>query len=370
MESAVLTTRDLLTEKIRARTAKVGIIGLGYVGLPLAMEFLKAGFAVTGIDVQASKVEELNGGRSYIQDVPTLTLRPYVDAGTFRATMDFSVIAELDTINICVPTPLRKTKDPDMSYIVSACRGDRHATSTRACWSSSNPPPIRAPRRKLVVADAGESPGLKVGKDFFLCFSPERVDPGNPKYQTSNIPKVVGGITPACTEMGAAVLRPGARDRRTGQLHAGGRDGEAARKHLPHDQHRPGERDGADVRPHGHQRLGSDRCRRHQALRLHAVLPGPRPGRPLHPDRPLLSFLEDQTGGHRSTIHRTGRLHQRPDAPLCRGQGAERAEQPSEASRRARAFTSSASPTNGISTMCANRPRSISFTCWRRVARR
>src|SRR5664279_4909886 len=112
-------TYEALKEKIKSRTARVGIVGLGYVGLPLAMEFAKAGFSVTGIDVQPSKVEELNAGRSYIQDVPTGRLRQFVDSGRFRATMDFSVIANLDTVNIAVPTPLRKTKDPDMSYILS-----------------------------------------------------------------------------------------------------------------------------------------------------------------------------------------------------------------------------------------------------------
>src|ERR1039458_3109251 len=120
MQSTLSTEQQILTGKLRSRTAKVGIVGLGYVGLPLAVEFAKAGFPVTGIDVQSSKVEELNAGRSYIQDVPTETLRPYVQSGTFRATMDFSVIAELDTVNIAVPTPLRKTKDPDMSYIMAA----------------------------------------------------------------------------------------------------------------------------------------------------------------------------------------------------------------------------------------------------------
>ena len=110
MTSTISTKQDILVEKIRTRTAKVGIVGLGYVGLPLAIEFARARFPVTGIDVQPSRVEELNAGRSYIQDVPTLTLRPFVDSGAFRATMDFSVIAELDTVNIAVPTPLRKKR--------------------------------------------------------------------------------------------------------------------------------------------------------------------------------------------------------------------------------------------------------------------
>src|ERR1017187_5579336 len=201
MESAVRTTQDLFTEKIRSRTAKVGIVGLGYVGLPLAIEFAKAGFSVTGIDIQPSKVDELNAGRSYIQDVPTETLRPYVDSGTFHATMDFSVIAQLDTVNIAVPTPLRKTKDPDMSYIMAATEEiARYAHPGMLVILESTTYPGTTQEVLLPIL---EKQGMKAGEDFFLCFSPERVDPGNLRYQTKNIPKVVGGITPACTEMGA-----------------------------------------------------------------------------------------------------------------------------------------------------------------------
>src|SRR5262249_31403255 len=122
MHNPTLTVADTLQEKIESRTARVGIIGLGYVGLPLAVEFANAGFTVTGIDVQESKVDRLNRGESYVQDVPTEALAPLVASGKFSATTDFSAVAELDTINIAVPTPLRKTKDPDMSFIVSACQ--------------------------------------------------------------------------------------------------------------------------------------------------------------------------------------------------------------------------------------------------------
>ena len=201
MQAILLTEQEVLTDKLRSRTAKVGIVGLGYVGLPLAMEFAKAGFPVTGIDVQPSKVEELNAGRSYIQDVPTGTLRPFVDSGRFRATMDFSVIADLDTVNIAVPTPLRKTKDPDMSYIMAAA-GEiaKYAHPGLLVILESTTYPGTTEEVLLPIL---EKSGMKVGVNFFLCFSPERVDPGNPQYQTKNIPKVVGGITPACTEMGA-----------------------------------------------------------------------------------------------------------------------------------------------------------------------
>ncbi len=190
-----------LEEKIKNRTARVGIIGLGYVGLPLAMEFAKAGFSVTGIDIQESKVSQLNRGESYVQDVPTDTLRKWVSGGKFRATSDFSVILDLDTINIAVPTPLRKTKDPDMSYIVSACQETaKYLGPGKLVILESTTYPGTTDELVLPMLEAS---GWKVGEDFFLCFSPERVDPGNPQYQTANIPKVVGGITPACTQLGA-----------------------------------------------------------------------------------------------------------------------------------------------------------------------
>jgi UDP-N-acetyl-D-glucosamine dehydrogenase len=191
---------DALREKIAARTARVGIVGLGYVGLPLAVEFAKAGFSVTGIDLVESKVERINAGDSYVQDVPSREIGELVAVGRIRATTDFSVIGELDTINICVPTPLRKTKDPDMSYIVSACQEIAkyfHPGMLAILESTTYPGTTEE-----VVLPVLASSGLEVGRQFFLCFSPERVDPGNPRFQTRNIPKVVGGVTAACTEMG------------------------------------------------------------------------------------------------------------------------------------------------------------------------
>ena len=190
-----------LKKRITNRTARVGVGGLGYVGLPLAVEFARAGFDVTGIDVQKSKVDIFNGGHSYIKDVKDSVFEPLVRSGKLRATTDFSVIRELDTVDICVPTPLRKTKDPDMSYVVSATDGIAeyiHAGLLVMLESTTYP----GTTDELLLPKLANT-GLEVGKDFFLCFSPERVDPGNPKFQTSNIPKVVGGITPACTEIGA-----------------------------------------------------------------------------------------------------------------------------------------------------------------------
>src|ERR1022692_281525 len=195
-----LATALLLAEKIRSRRARVGVVGLGYVGLPLAVEFAAAGFTVTGIDISEEKVRRVNAGESYVGDIPSATLASLVESGRLRATTDFSAVLDLDTINICVPTPLRKTKDPDMSFIVSSCAEivrSFHAGMLVILESTTYP----GTTEELVLPMLAKS-GLEVGRDFFLCFSPERVDPGNPKYQTANIPKVVGGCTPACTEMG------------------------------------------------------------------------------------------------------------------------------------------------------------------------
>src|SRR6266850_1115310 len=200
LQFATAATTEVLAEKIRTRGARVGIVGLGYVGLPLAVEFAKAGFTVTGIDLSPSKVAKVNAGESYIADIPQGVFAPLVKSGKITATTDFGVISQLDTVNICVPTPLRKTKDPDMSYIVSACQqiAKFFHEGMLVILESTTYPGTTAE----LVLPMLESADMKVGRDFFLCFSPERVDPGNPKYQTSNIPKVVGGSTPACTEVG------------------------------------------------------------------------------------------------------------------------------------------------------------------------
>ncbi len=189
-----------LENKIRSRRAQVGIVGLGYVGLPLAVELAGAGFHVTGIDVSEAKTQRVNLADSYVGDVPSEALAPLVESGNLRATTDFSVIRELDTINICVPTPLRKTKDPDMSYIQSACQEIAkyfHPGMLVILESTTYPGTTDE-----VLLPMLTQPGMEVGRDFFLCFSPERVDPGNPQFQTANIPKVVGGSTPVCTELG------------------------------------------------------------------------------------------------------------------------------------------------------------------------
>jgi UDP-N-acetyl-D-glucosamine dehydrogenase len=188
----------LLKEKLRSKEAKLGVIGLGYVGLPLSMEFARAGFHVTGIDTDARKVQMLSDGVSYIQDVPSEWVREAVESGVFRATTDFSVLSELDSIDICVPTPLRKTKDPDISFVRAAVQEiEKHLHKDMLIILDSTTYPGTTDE---VILSRLERPGLKVGDDFYLAFSPERVDPGNPKWNTKNIPKVVGGVTPSCTE--------------------------------------------------------------------------------------------------------------------------------------------------------------------------
>ena len=188
-----------LIDRIRRREARCGIIGLGYVGLPLGLEFARVGLRTTGIDVDRNKVDLIRSGRSYIVDVADAEIAEQVEAERLTATTDFSVIAELDTINICVPTPLRKTKDPDLTYVVSAVNEiRRHLRRGQLVILESTTYPGTT---EEVVLPALEGSGLEVGRDFCLAFSPERIDPGNPHFNTRNIPKVVGGVTPQCTEV-------------------------------------------------------------------------------------------------------------------------------------------------------------------------
>jgi UDP-N-acetyl-D-glucosamine dehydrogenase len=192
-----------LIDKIRKREARCGVIGLGYVGLPLALEFARAGFKVVGIDLDKRKVDAIAAGRSYIVDTKDDEISEQVKSGRFRATDDFSAIRDLDTINICVPTPLRKTKDPDLTYVVSAVNEiKQHLRRGQLVILESTTYPGTTDE---VVRPALESGGLEAGKDFALAFSPERIDPGNATYNTKNIPKVVGGHSASCTEAAKAL---------------------------------------------------------------------------------------------------------------------------------------------------------------------
>ena len=195
--------RDRLAARLASRKAKIGVLGLGYVGLPLVVEFGKAGFHVIGFDVTKGKVDLLNKGKSYIPDVKTADVAALRKAGLVEATTDMGRIAELDAVSICVPTPLSKHKDPDMSFVESATREieKRLKPGQLVILESTTYPGTT----EEMVRPMLERTGLVVGRDFFLAFSPERVDPGNPKYQVHNTPKVVGGTTPACTELACAL---------------------------------------------------------------------------------------------------------------------------------------------------------------------
>jgi len=188
-----------LREKIEKREAKIGIIGLGYVGLPLAVEFADKGFVVVGIDIDERKVELVNSGVNYIGDVESKRFKALVEKRMIQATKDYSSLAQCDAINICVPTPFTKSKDPDISYIVSATEGiatHLHKGQLIVLKSTTFPETT-----EKIVLPILEKTGLKVGKDFYLSFSPERIDPGNKKFTVHNTPVVVGGVTQKCSEM-------------------------------------------------------------------------------------------------------------------------------------------------------------------------
>lgn len=192
--------QELLIEKLKNRTAKVAILGLGYVGLPLAVGFAEAGFTVTGIDPDQKKVISVMKGESHIQDVPSEQVKKLVDKGLLKATSDSSVLRQADAVSICVPTPLRKTGDPDLSYILAATEDlarYMHPGMVVVLESTTYP----GTTREILLPELGEGKGLKAGENFFLAFSPERVDPGRKDWTTLNTPKVIGGITPACTEV-------------------------------------------------------------------------------------------------------------------------------------------------------------------------
>src|SRR5216110_2652021 len=203
---AAPTSAATLLAKAKDRTAIFGVVGLGYVGLPLAMELVRAGYRVLGVDVNSKVVDLLNAGRSHIQDVPAATVAAAVNAKKFSATADLTRLKEPDVISISVPTPLSKTKDPDVSYVLAATesvkRGLRKGQLV-VLESTTYPGTTRE-----LLLPALESTGLKPGQDFFLAFSPERVDPGYPQWNTRNTPKVVGGLTAACRRVAMAVYEP------------------------------------------------------------------------------------------------------------------------------------------------------------------
>jgi UDP-N-acetyl-D-glucosamine dehydrogenase len=199
------TERELIA-KAKSRSAAFGVIGLGYVGLPLAVELARAGYRVVGFDLKAGLVDGINAGRSHIMDVPSETLKPLVEQRRVEATTNLARLAEVDAVSICVPTPLSKTKDPDVSYVVAVAQslGDTLRRGQTVILESTTYP---GTTRELLLP-LFSAHGLTVGTDGFLAFSPERVDPGNPRWHTRNTPKVVGGLTEACLRVVLALYQP------------------------------------------------------------------------------------------------------------------------------------------------------------------
>lgn len=198
-----MTSKQQLLDRLNKREAHVGIVGLGYVGLPLAAEFAEAGFSVIGLDISEPKVAQLNRGESYIADVPTKRLAPLVKSGKFRATTQYADLRQVDTVSICVPTPLRATKDPDMSFIIEAVNALAevcHEGMLIVLESTTYPGTTEE-----IILPKLTGNGFKVGENVFVAFSPERIDPANPKFGVRNTPKVVGGVTPDCTDVAIAL---------------------------------------------------------------------------------------------------------------------------------------------------------------------
>ena len=194
-----MSTKEVLIQKLKSKEARVAILGLGYVGLPLAVVFAEAGFHVTGIDPDSRKVDSLTKGRSYIPDVKTEDVEKLVKSGHLNATTDFSALKDMDAVSICVPTPLRQTGDPDMSFIISATEELSkyiHKGVVVVLQSTTYP----GTTRELLLPKLGTEHGLKVGEDWFLAFSPKRVDPGREDYTTKNTPKVMEIGRASCRE--------------------------------------------------------------------------------------------------------------------------------------------------------------------------
>jgi UDP-N-acetyl-D-glucosamine dehydrogenase len=194
------TYQEELQDKFQNRSAKIVILGLGYVGLPLATLFAESGFDVTGVEPVLSKVESINRGESYIQDIPSEKIKELIQSGKLKATNDFSALKEADGVSICVPTPLRKTGDPDLSFILVATDELAkyiHPGMVIVLESTTYP----GTTREILLPKLTENSELEVGEEFFLAFSPERVDPGREDWTTYNTPKVIGGITAACSEI-------------------------------------------------------------------------------------------------------------------------------------------------------------------------
>ena len=304
-----------LLDSIENRTATVGVIGLGYVGLPLVLLFSESGFRVIGFDVDEKKTEALARGESYIRHIGPERVAAAFSSGRREATDDYDRLAECDAILICVPTPLGAHREPDLSYVRMTAEAIAQASAQGQLVVLESTTYPGTTREELLHA-LQRARGCECGTDFFLAFSPEREDPGNEKFNTKNIPKVVGGIDEPSLRAAVALysaaidhIVPVSQHRSRGVV-------EAAREHLPRREHRPRQRAEGRLRPHGHQRLGSHRRGQHEAVRVHAVLSRARPRRALHPARPVLSDLEGRRARDVGALHRAGRRDQHRHAAL------------------------------------------------------
>jgi nucleotide sugar dehydrogenase len=262
---------------------KIGVIGLGYVGLPLAVEFLEAGHEVVGVDIDQRRAQAIGGGVSDIEDIPSERLAAVSEKLT--ASTRYADLAGVEAAIIAVPTPLSRNREPDLGPLVSAGRSLAEVLQRGQLVVLESTTYPGTTRERLVPLL--EESGLAAGVDFNVAFSPERVDPGRTDYTLRNTPKVVGGLTDACLER----AMPRLRSARAGVVAGRRRDDEAAREHLPVGQHRARERARDARRPDGPRHLGDRRCGRHEAVRVHAVRPGPGHGRPLPAGRPVLPDL-------------------------------------------------------------------------------
>jgi UDP-N-acetyl-D-glucosamine dehydrogenase len=298
-----MSTKETLIKKLKEKKARIGILGLDYVGLPLAVVFGEAGFHVTGIDPDSRKVDSLNKGVSYIPDVKTESIEKLVKAGLLTSTTDFSVLKDLDAVSICVPTPLRQTGDPDMSFIISATEElakYMHKGMVVVLESTTYP----GTTREVLLPKLGIEHGLTVGEDWFLAFSPERVDPGREDWTTINTPKVVGGITESCSEVATAWYEGAIQT-----VHPVSSAEAAEMAKLLENTFRMiniglvnelaimCERLGVDV----WEVIGS-----YQAVWFHEVHTGSGSGWSLYPDRSVISFMEDEIVPLQCPLHRIG----------------------------------------------------------------
>ncbi len=245
----------------------VGIIGLGYVGLPLAVAFAKEGCDVIAVDVDSRKIDAIEAGNSYIEDVPSELLGELTQR--IHATTRYARLAKADAVIICVPTPLTRNREPDLGPLIDSTRGLAEVLQADqlVVLESTTYPGTTRER----VAPLLEESGLAAGRDFHLAFSPERVDPGRTDFTLRNTPKVLGGLTEALPAARRGALRPRLREPRARLEPRGRRADQAAREHLPLGQHRARQRARDADRPHGHRHLGGRRRRRDQAIRVHAL---------------------------------------------------------------------------------------------------